>query len=99
MPSRKSPRSWPYGVLKTKCMAGAAPSDLLPRERAEHALRADGEDQQQHDVRRDILEALGQVRPGQELDEPDCDAAGEGAGDRAEAAEHRGGDRLEPDEP
>src|SRR6185436_4300404 len=93
-PSRKSPRSWPYAVLKTKRM----PSDLLPAHGAEHPLRPHGQHEQQHHVGGHVLEPVWEVDDGEELDEPDGDAAHQRARDRAKSAQHRGGERLQPDE-
>src|SRR5499425_3720388 len=73
-------------------------SYLLPPYRAEDALRPHGEDDEQDEVGRHVLEAGGQVGAREELDEADGEAAYESAGNGAEAAEHGGREGLEPDE-
>jgi hypothetical protein len=65
---------------------------------AEQAVRLDQHDDQQHDVGGDVLEALRQVEAGQRLDDADDQAADDRAGDRAEAAQHRGREGLQADE-
>src|SRR5690349_24604576 len=94
-PSRKSPRSWPYAVRKTKRMPA---SDLLAAHGAEHALGPDREHHQQHHVGGDVLEAVRQVGAREQLDHADRDPADQRPGDRAESAQHGGGERLEPEE-
>src|SRR5215467_16209114 len=74
------------------------PSYLLPPHCAEDTLRPHGEDDEQDEIGRHVLEARGQVGSREELDEADGEAAYEGAGNGAEAAEHGGRESLESDE-
>ncbi|KAI1691943.1 hypothetical protein DdX_21546 [Ditylenchus destructor] len=77
---------------------GAHSSNLLAQLLAEQAVRLDHEHQQHHDVRRGVLEAVGQVEARERLDDADHQPADDRARQAAEAAHHRRRKGLEPDE-
>src|SRR6516164_5254746 len=72
-----------------------APLNLLAHGKAEQAFGPEQQDEQQHDIGRDVLPAFGQIEAGHALDHADQDATNDRAGYRAEAAKDRGRERLQ----
>src|SRR3954454_15025745 len=88
-PSARSTDSISSGA-DTSADASTATSGLL----AEHALRADEQDDQQHEAHGDLLGSgeLLDAAPGQPLHDADQDVADEGARQAGDAAEHSSGE-------
>src|ERR1700674_1363649 len=85
-----------YAARDVVAGSGIGWSHLLHLRPAEDAGRKEDQDHDQDRERRDVLVLDGKIRRPQGLDQADQQSAKHGAGQRSDAAEHRGGEGLHP---
>src|SRR3984893_7842726 len=90
-PVKAASRSAPAISTRSLC-APACISDLLDIRPAEQTLRQEDQCDHQHGKSRDVLVVDGKVSRPERLDQADQQAADHRAGQRTDAAEHRGGE-------
>src|SRR4051812_30996631 len=83
----------------TPVLLASRPSHLARRQvlHAEEPARPEDQDRDEDGVERDVTHVDGHQRRPQGLEQPHRQPAEEGALDRADAAEHRGHERLQPE--
>src|SRR6202140_1663279 len=92
--SRNAPVISTRPLCAPACLTAACISDLLDIRPAEQALRQEDQGDGQHGEGGDVLVVDGKVSRPEGLDQADQEAAHDGAGQRADAAEHGCGKRL-----
>src|SRR5580698_6576638 len=92
--SRNAPSISTRPLCAPACLTAACISDLLDVRPAEQALRQEDQGDRQHREGGDVFVVDGKVGRPEGLDQADQEAAHHGAGQRADAAEHSGGERF-----